>query len=920
MSTKRKNGSKAQSDFKRLKAKVGKRAPKSANLTDTSFKAASLHLTGQSVHRSSSSQESEIVLSSERGNTILDLSTQISHPAAAVRLSAIKGLSNIVRNQQSYLLRPHLATLVPTIAKAFVDEDDEVRAAGLAAFGELLLQYDDSSIQPFVLLIVAYVTSALHSLDSQMRVDGAKAVNLFCTSGHPSLIRPFVSKLLYPFVSLLADRNKLKASPEILQSLVHLLEVSVLQLHSSSSSNRIGGHHSSRDSSFSFDKDPDLSFLLGGRSRNAILVEGRKRIHYHHHLKSFTSIKDLPSFDELLSTNASFLDAADSIENKGVNSEFTMIHDLLEKLRDVLVETIEEDDTQDTGRKASTTPRTERLLLIVKAIGLLWKRKIKRLQDTEKLDKMAFQTISIVLDMFPLRLGDFKGMDVSSTDNLNSTICTTVMDVASSISPDLFHDADGNKLDWMRSLASFLLPRLEDFKEDKNYSSLALKVFCELLLLSFNKENFSQSSQLSMLKRLEVVFFQTKDNATACSPAGRKIALVVVEMMKRVSYSVDEAGPVLKDALTNILRGLPFYLNSWGSDFCFESSEILGLFHHMARSNSIDVETFQLIQDGMGQLVIANRKGMGKSKRSTFELYPLSIQRQFLALIVMFGQPSNEILKGLSATCSKSTICPAGVTPETADEIVTAIEAIRKSVSMKDYLTFLLNIVATPPAKSKKKMAEPDSSLFGLKMERVELLDLGVQRASYALCQCGSERVLQMLLPHFTSLLDTKLKIAPADKYLRIRVAISIIAMLALNVQSAGKDFRAPLAIQHSFKQSLLEMLVFTSSSESLMKERVMLISPLVALCKVDSSLLMALFEIVVSTWNEYQSRQSLQNNIIQLLIDIVSDRRLSETIHGLTSLSGSLETLRVELQKVKGSHNELVGQLNAILEVKIGK
>ena len=177
----------------------------------------------------------------------------------------------------------------------------------------------------------------------------------------------------------------------------------------------------------------------------------------------------------------------------------------------------------------------------------------------------------------------------------------------------------------------------------------------------------------------------------------------------------------MKDTLTNILRGLPFYLNSWGSDFCFESSEILGLFHCMARSNSIDVETFQSIQDCMGQLVIANRKGMGKSKRSTFELYPLFIQRQFLALIVMFGQPSNEILKGLSAICSKSTICTAGVTPETADEIVTAIEAIRKSVSMKDYLTFLLNIVATPPAKSKKNMAEPDSSLFAVSYTHLTL-------------------------------------------------------------------------------------------------------------------------------------------------------------------------------------------------------
>ena len=47
-STKRKTSSQ-QPDFKRIKAKVGKRALKPANETDTTFRAASLRVSGQAV-------------------------------------------------------------------------------------------------------------------------------------------------------------------------------------------------------------------------------------------------------------------------------------------------------------------------------------------------------------------------------------------------------------------------------------------------------------------------------------------------------------------------------------------------------------------------------------------------------------------------------------------------------------------------------------------------------------------------------------------------------------------------------------------------------------------------------------------------------------------------------------------------------
>ena len=218
---------------------------------------------------------------------------------------------------------------------------------------------------------------------------------------------------------------------------------------------------------------------------------------------------------------------------------------------------------------------------------------------------------------------------------------------------------------------------------------------------------------------------------------------------------------------------------------------------------------------------------------------------------------------------------------------------------MKDYLTFLLNIIATPPAKTKKKQSDTTESVsLDLQMERLILLDMGIQRASCALIQCGSARVLQMLLSHLSSLLDTKLEVAPTEKYLRMRVAISVLAMLALNVISVGSEFKIPPKLEQSLEESILETLVFISSSDNLMKKRAKLISPIIALCQVDSSLLVALFENVVKNWKEYQSRKSLQNNIIQLLIDIVSDQRLTETISGLARLSDCIQSLEAEPRK----------------------
>jgi pre-rRNA-processing protein IPI1 len=893
MSTKRRSGGQAP-DFKRLKSKVGKRALKPANETDTSFKAASLHLAGQSIDKT---LVGNTIVASTRGKTIFELSAQLGHPAAAARLSAIKGLGDIARNQPPYLLRPHLSILIPTCTKSWVDEDDEVRTAGLSAFGDLLGQQSDTSVRPFISLIIAYFTSALHSLDPQMRVDGARAVKLLC-SVHPSLIRPFISKMLQPFIGLLTDRNKLKSNEEILQALLSLLEVSIEKRD----------NHDENDAT---NRQPDLTFVVGGRSKNTLLLEKRKS---KHSTKPFFSLQDFPTFEVLEQMESSTFYTGSFVD------ELSVIYEVLEKLRDILLENVEEDDFESTGKRSSGPPKAEKLLLIVRSIGILWKRKtqfctMKSVRDSEKLDNLAVQNVTVLLDIFPFRQSN----DSASSENLNSAICTTVMDISSSVSTDLFIDYDGSTLDWMERLSSFLLPRLHHYTQDKNYSSTALKVFCDLLMLSFKISDFPEANRLSMLERLQNVFFDTEDVTLARSPAGRKVVLVLADILEHLQYRIDTEMQSFGETLKYIVLKLSFYLRAWGSDFDYESNSILCIFHGIGRRNCAEDKIIEAIQDGMARIVVGS--GKKKSKQSIFESYPLQTQRRFLAVMVMLEKPSSDVLRGLASICAKSTNHREGenVNISLADEIVASLQSIRRSIPMKNYLMFLLNSITTPPTASKKKQSpDTETTSFDFHMQRMHLFDLGVSRITRALIQCGSSRVLQMLLPYLSSLLDTKSGFDSIDEFLRTRVALSMFAMLSLDAKHVTNEYALPSNIEPGLGNSIFQSIVFISSSDSSMSEKAKLLSPIIALFQIEPTLFLSLVDSIVDKFDEYKARKSIHNNMIQLLIETVGDRRLVESISGFHQLSSSVQALEFKLKKERGPRNDLVGHLKALLEIKI--
>jgi hypothetical protein len=221
----------AATDFKRIKAKVGKRAIKPANVTDTTFKSTSIHVRAQTVETTTTtttstiaaaadgfgSSSSHLFLTSSRGKTLQELALQLQHPAPNVRLSAAKGLYDAVlvattttttttgstvnatgasaaaaaaaarppAHYSAVIIQAHLAILIPAIGQCLLDEEtDAVRRLGLNILQQVLRTLSDD-----------------HENDNHRSSTASTSTLTTASSNTTRALRPFAS-LLLAFLSL----------------------------------------------------------------------------------------------------------------------------------------------------------------------------------------------------------------------------------------------------------------------------------------------------------------------------------------------------------------------------------------------------------------------------------------------------------------------------------------------------------------------------------------------------------------------------------------------------------------------------------------------------------------------------------------------------------------------------------------------
>jgi hypothetical protein len=122
----------ANTDFKPLKHKVGRRAPAPANATDTSFKSKQVVIREQSVAADKSSAGQV----ASRKQTVEQLTSLTQHHHQRVRAEAFAGLQELAERRAPQV-QQDFARHLPGLCKAMADAEPEVRAGFRATLARL---------------------------------------------------------------------------------------------------------------------------------------------------------------------------------------------------------------------------------------------------------------------------------------------------------------------------------------------------------------------------------------------------------------------------------------------------------------------------------------------------------------------------------------------------------------------------------------------------------------------------------------------------------------------------------------------------------------------------------------------------------------------------------------------------------------
>jgi hypothetical protein len=813
----------ANPDFKRIKAKVGKRAPKAMNETDTSFKSASINVKKQAVAAAQEIHDNKTLITA-RGKTIQELTLQLQHPSSVARLSAAKGLKDLVVGKQTSpeVVLANLSVLIPTISKCCVDEDGEVRELGLVVLREMiqklnLIAKSDASIslRPFLPLLIAFVSSALNSLDRRTRLDGAAAL-LILSNAVTSSVTPYVIDLLPAFVRLLSDRSiqnqGLAAAPEsgapakgvgkkrkrssqaqaksakggqylLFQSLVSLLKSATVSQKKASQVETV-------QSTQQLVK-PDLIFASGGRSRNALFLEGRANP--RRRLYQLSSLNDIPTLDKVASlSEGQALDSQWDDTNDKMLSP-TLAVELLSKIRDALVESSQTGAAQDFST----------YILLAKALRLFCEAYGKGLfglhgsgDEWEKLRKVRVQMISLILDAFPL---SGAGLTNEALEEANTDFCLILISMSSNL--PLKNDKD----DWVDPVLSYIQSSFEKLQEandsGSNSSSRAsMEVFGKLLFLKSADETFvlGAEARALMIETFCSVFFPANgvDSAIAQSTIGRQAALLARELFESFGYDLAQVEEDFGSSAVTIAEGLPYYLAAWNGDFPADSSSAILFLHNIVRR--IDDLSHPLIihlRTSLEPIIESQAlEGQGKLSGSTiFERYGLPhLQRLMVGLVVMIGAPTAKTLAGLSKICARcySSVDETRVTRDVSTLIIGSIHNVRKTMPMQSYLSFLVDSTGLMQVDEAALLGAgakgKDNNKASRNWKKLADFDVGLYEVCHCLVDCGSAKVLPMLYPLLSTWLERTNSAMNNRDVLQLRAAFSVMAMFSIDLKSSS--------------------------------------------------------------------------------------------------------------------------------------
>ena len=186
-------------DFKDPKQKVGHSKLKQANATDTSFRSKKIKMPTQGTVAEEAGEEVNV-----RHMGLDDLLQKVEHYSPAVRKDALWGLRDLFARHAHKLL-PNLSKVLEGVLDCSVDVDAEVRAALRTLLESAIAAVPRGAMEPFVPLVIAYIASAMTSMDSSVRLDAILTSNILLER-FGDLIGAHLETLLPSYASLLAAK------------------------------------------------------------------------------------------------------------------------------------------------------------------------------------------------------------------------------------------------------------------------------------------------------------------------------------------------------------------------------------------------------------------------------------------------------------------------------------------------------------------------------------------------------------------------------------------------------------------------------------------------------------------------------------------------------------------------------------------
>jgi hypothetical protein len=529
--------------------------------------------------------------------------------------------------------------------------------------------------------------------------------------------------------------------------------------------------------------------------------------------------------------------------------------------------------------------------------------------STSDFDKIQHKAMKLIMDLFPVEEEEEDNNNNHSSgsgQDINMAMATLLLDVSAAATMkqnDSNHHAAATTTAatataWMDLVLDWVIHKIEgtlqDFGGDEGDKTSPpmldtaswLDVACKLLKRLCEVHHQEESQHLvTLLDLLYQKIFEPQNAAMICSTAARRIFVLVAELW--ASNHEEDFGHGSSNIQAKYFHLATFCLESWGTDFLYESQHVLeALLSVVRRTEESDEHSINMMD--------ALRQGMTKltqpAGNSIFEKYPRHLQHLYLGLLVMLKKPTEASLKNLASICARASV--DGINKWPSSLIVESIHSVRKTIPMPLYVSFLINTIAVPQhAKAVKvlfdsiKETKTDNKALASAENTVKSMDCSLKQVTKMLQCLGPppHKVFEMIQPQLLAWEKTanvRRDLAYWEYLVRMRPVFVLKAFFFLLTKPHDSSLSMLLNDSESLhlEQSILQYLHCIASKDVAM-EMPCLLSPIVALAMAVPSMLLAIFQKVAVWFEDATLSRAFQGNILSILSVLIQDGRMKNDL-----------------------------------------